>query len=318
MDLSGIWEFAVKHKWWVLGGGAVFGGILLYAYLHKGSSTGSSTTGSDLLVANPGSGPIPTSSGTGGGGGNGVTPAGPALPYTAPATGNTIGPDLEQPVPNTIPAPASVVTPTTTSTPSPGPGTIPATVSSAQTIYPASFASAPSGSAAQILYSPTANPAATTAYINAQQTMPSTVTGGNTPIAASVPGITVSAKTPETVTTPSYTGTPLGPGTPVISSPATVSTPSTTQLLAGPGSLVVSTPTDYNVGPGYVPIPQSTPTQSQLATQIQQQVAAAPPAKTTPASKTVTVSSATGAKTTVATSTSPSGGVTLQLPGSVR
>lgn len=185
-----IWALA-------LGGAAL--AYLLYKHFQSSSSTSSTTPTSTSQGSTPGQQGY---GGGYGGGGYGSGAGGHSFGSGTPSTGNATPASTF----TSVPPGGEVLTPTSVTTTTPaslGGTTTPANAASRAgsttsvapaSIYPASFSTAPTGSAAQILASPTSNPAATVSYINAQQQMPQTSSGG----------------------TPSYTGTPLGAGTPVI------------------------------------------------------------------------------------------------------
>lgn len=127
-----VWGFVKAHPWWIVGGAAVFGGILLYAYLHKSSSS-TDTTGTQDLLATSGGGPTYSLGTIGSGGGGGgtstgmgaspVSPASPAtavLPYVAGTSGGSDAPAYSMVNPSPTSPPSSVIpSPTLTANPTP-------------------------------------------------------------------------------------------------------------------------------------------------------------------------------------------------------
>ena len=293
-----IWT-AIKTHPWVAGiGGAVIVGGLLYAVLHKSSSS-SSTPAQDLLV-NPSSGPVPLvndGSSSGGGGGVGSIPPIPGIPTTptppdtAPFTnggGITInpyvGPTTFVPplvTPNVPPVVTSAAIPFT-SFPGQPVNTVPA--GSPTVTVPVGS----TGLSAIIPYTgDTPSPAIQSALgdtvaINAG--MPASGQTGaqalalRTTAAQTVAGINTGGPLPvSTSVAPTGLGTQATPPPPVIA-PA----------------------------PDYAGAAAIAAQQRALANQISTQVAANPPAPAPPLPKTVTLTSAGGSKTTV--STAPAAG----------
>jgi collagen type I alpha len=197
-----------------IGGIAAIGGIWYYES-HKSSSPTTETPSA------PTGGTGPNSNGTGGGGGGQLASLLTALEtdigaLTTAIQGSGPGTTPFGPGPNVAvgtPGPAGPAGPTG-ATGLTGPAGPAASTSTTTTTI-----TSPSPSASQILAQPTANPSATVGYITGASAMPTSANG----------------------TTPTYTGTPLGPGTPVIST-------------AGAAAPTTTPQTPINVG-HYVPIP---------------------------------------------------------------
>lgn len=195
--------------------GVVYLGYKWYENRQSSSSTATSTNIGTATGSSTGGG---SSGGGGFAGGPGQGQGRPWWTGSQPLTAPT--------------APAAPVSPS--SAPAPAPPAAVAGGTSGSTGSPANSAisTAATPSAAQILANPTANPGATTAYINQQQTMPTSAGG----------------------TTPTYTGTPLGPGTLVINTaPATVASTNTANNQAAAAALAAAqtaaaTPTTASSG----------------------------------------------------------------------
>lgn len=226
-----IWLAIKTHPLYAAIGAAGLGGILLYAFLHKSSS--SSSGQQDLLVApNNGSGPSPVTGTTqtmSGGTGSDVptysisaiSPVSPVAPFPATSVNSSDGVSPVSPI-----SPGGLVTPNPVAPVSPFPA-------------PASVAIPNPPQTAPL------SPAIATQVFNVG--IPPNVTNEQSPQA--VKALTAAA-------TPNYVGTPLGPGTPVITGqPSAAATARVTQtsggqtikqqaaasVKAGGGALVAST-----------------------------------------------------------------------------
>lgn len=270
--MGNIWEAIKTHKWLAIGvGGAVIVGVIIYAVTHKSSSNSSSTTGQDLL-ATPASGPsgVLGDNSTAGGGGNGISPANPANPITGVSPVDGSNPTTTTPTPILSAIPTSFT---------PGP-TNPAPPSTSITV-PANEPSLPIGLSG-VNYNPTPN-------TPNQISIPSAA--GPTQIALPVG---------ETINTP-VTVPNVSAGNPTVPLSDLISTGSTNTLSSAYGNAQTAAVASESVDPG---------TQAALNALVQAQFAAAGgvPAKTTPVSAGSTkVISSTPAKTTVAATSTSSG-----------
>jgi hypothetical protein len=235
--MEGIWNAIKTHKWIAIGGAAVLGGILLYAYLHRNSSS-TSTAGTQDLLATSGGGPtysLGTTDGSGGGGGGTGTPTGigvspvspaspvaPVLPYVAGTSAGSDTPAYS--VPAASSAPSTIFAP---------PATIPAALPVTPVKTPATPAPIPVGLTG-VNYEPTPN-------------TPNQITVG------SASGLTaIALPVGETMSTP-VTVPNISAGNPVVPISSLISTGSTNTLSSAYGNAQTAAVATQTLNPGQTP-----------------------------------------------------------------